>query len=246
MKIVDAYWEKRNLGIDTKEITIESTDSIAELKKTLNFLKDDIKQYIVVKLPIGKPESIQLLTEFGFIFTESLFEVSLDLKKYTLPKIFEKFDVMLSCCQISSDDDLKRLEKELYKGVFETDRIALNPMFGIEVAAKRYMNWIQDEIKKEAKIFEIRHKNEALGFFAIKPLSANKYSVFLAGMYLNKDNAFFGFSILSKSIEEILKMGGKSIKTHISSNNLSVVRLYAQFGFIPSNICYVMSRISGE
>jgi hypothetical protein len=244
MKIVDAYWEKRNLGVETKEIIVSASDNISDLKEVLRSFSSVSNSYIIVKIPTGIPEYVQLLTDNGFYFVESLFEVSLNIKEAQVPVSLKRFDSLLSYNQLISVDEIKRLENEIRKGIFTSDRIALTPQFGIDIAAKRYINWINDEIDKGAKVFEIIFKTTPIGFFALKPLSNNRYDNFLAGMYVNKNNFGFGFSILSKPLEEVKKINGDYILTHISSNNLKVVKLYAQFGYMTTDIMYVMSRIN--
>jgi hypothetical protein len=244
MKIIDAYWEKRNLGIDTKEIVVSASDSISDLIETIQSFSNISQLYIVVKIPTGIPEYIQFLIEQGFCFVESLFEVSLNVKSACVPDILKKFDSLLSYHQLNNETEMERLKNEIKKGIFVSDRIALNPQFGTKIAAVRYINWINDEIAKGAKVFEIIYKTTPIGFFALKRLAENEYDNFLGGMYVNQENFGYGFSILSKSIEEVKKQHGKSITTHISSNNIKVMRLYFQFGFVPTDIVYVMSKIS--
>jgi hypothetical protein len=166
------------------------------------------------------------------------------MKNAHIPEILIKFDNLLSYRQLNDKTEIGRLENEIKKGIFISDRIALNSQFGIEKAAVRYMNWINDEVVKGAKVFEIIYKTTPIGFFTLKCLAENKYDNFLAGMYVNQENFGYGFSILSKSIEEVKKQHGKSITTHISSNNIEVMRLYFQFGFVPTDVVYVMSKIS--
>jgi hypothetical protein len=242
MKIIDAYWEKRNLGIDTKEIIVSASDSILDLEQVTKSFSSASKLYVVVKIPTGIPEYIQLLTENGFCFVETLFEVSINIKDVQLPYTLKKFDSLLSYHELNDKVEIDRLYTEIKKGIFTSDRIALHPLFGIDIAAKRYINWLNDEIEKGAKIFEITYKTIHIGFFALKYLSENKYDNFLAGMYVNKENFGYGFSILSKPIEEVRKQKGNCITTHISSNNLKIMRLYFQFGFIPTDVVYVMSK----
>ena len=241
MLITDAFWEKRNLDIETKEIVLSDSDSLLDIENTLNSLPSK-KQYIVVKIPAGKPDFIKLLTKKGFYFIESLFEVSLRIVDFQLPKSLKKFDEMLTYRKLVSDEDFEKLEIEIKKGIFTTDRIALDPNFGIDISALRYVNWLEDEVQKGCEIFEILCKEKPIGFFALKKLSDGKYDNFLAGMYRNDSAAGFGFSILSKPITELQKKQAKFYVTHISSNNLSVMKLYFYFGFSPVNVVYVMTK----
>jgi len=241
MQVIDAFWEKRNLGIETKEIILHKNDLLHDIENVLNLLSSD-KRYIVIKVPVGKLDFIKFLTDKGFCFVETLLEVTLHIEEFNLPKILKRFDDMLKYRKLTTIDDFERLEKEIKKGIFTTDRIAINPNFGIDIAAIRYINWIRDEIQKGNEIFEILCKDEPIGFFALKMISNGKYDNFLAGIYRREQNNGFGFSILSKPIMELKKRQAKLYTTHISSNNLAVMRLYFSLGFSPTNIVYVMTK----
>ena len=241
MEVIDAFWEKRNLGIDAKELILHRNDSLSDIEDTLNPLFSK-KQYIVVKIPFCKPDFIKFFTDKGFCFVESLFETSLCIETFQLPKPFKRFDDMLLYRKLLTDVDFERLENEIKRGIFTTDRIALDPNFGIDIAANRYVNWIRDEIQRGSEAYEILYKEKPIGFFTLKNLSNGKYDNFLSGMYLGGQNAGFGFSTLSKPITELAKRQVKFYVSHVSSNNLSAMRLCLYFGFIPSDVVYVMTK----
>jgi len=242
VQIIDAFWEKRNLGIETKEIVLSISDSLSDIETVLDRLPSE-KQYVVIKIPVGKPDFIKYLTKKGFCFVESLFEVSLSVADFQIPKALKKFDEMLSYRKLTTTEDLIQLEIEIKKGIFSSDRIALDANFGIDISAIRYVNWLKDEVQKGSEVFEILCKEKPIGFFALKDLSDGKYDNFLAGMYRNEANIGFGFSILSKPIIELHNRDAKYYVTHISSNNLAVMRLYFNFGFSPTDIVYIMTKM---
>ena len=243
MQIIDAFWEKRNIGIKTTEIILSNADALSDIENVLNSLSCE-RQYIVVKLPVGRPDFIKFLTDRKFYFVESLFEVLLCVADFQLPISLKRFDDMLSYKKMTSDNDFQRLETEIKKGIFTTDRISLDVHFGIDISMVRYINWLKDEVRKGSEIFEILYKEKEIGFFALKNLSDGKYDNFLAGMYKNELNMGFGFSILSKPMLELSNGQAKVYVTHISSNNLAVMRLYFSFGFTPTDIVYVMTKLS--
>ena len=240
MQIIDAFWEKRNLGVETKEIVLSNSDSLSDIENGINSLSSE-KRYTVVKVPNGRTDFVKLLTNKGFCFVESLFEVSLRIADFQLPESLKRFDSLLSYRQLVTGEAFERLEKEIKKGIFTTDRVALD--FGIDMAAVRYINWIKDEQQAGSEIFEILYEEEPIGFFTLKNLSNGRYDNFLAGMYHSESNQGLGFSILSKPIIELSRRKAKFYVTHISSNNLAVMRLYFSFGFTPANIVYVMTKL---
>jgi len=49
MLIIDAFWEKRNLDVEAKEIVLSDSDSLSDIEDTLNSLPSE-NQYIVANL----------------------------------------------------------------------------------------------------------------------------------------------------------------------------------------------------
>ena len=244
MKIINADWEKRNIGVTCKEVILSTSDSITDLYDIISSFADLYNHYFVFKIPNCMPQHIQLLTECGYIFAETLFEVSLNVNEASVPSQIARIDSLIKYREILNADEFLSISKEIEKGIFSTDRIALNPNFGKTAASTRYNNWLNDEIANATKIYEINYQTSPIGFFALKKLSEKEYDNFLAGMYLDHNNFGLGFSIITKPIEEVKKRGGDLITTHISSNNLQVMRLYFKFGFLPKDIVYVMTKNS--
>jgi len=245
MEIIDAFWEKRNLGIETKEIILHADDSVSVIEHFFDSLSSE-KLYLVVKVPVGRHDFIHFLTRKGFCFVESLFKMSIRLDTFRLPESFRRFDDKLKYKILTTVDDFKRLETEIKKGIFVTDRIAIDANFGIEVASNRYFNWIKDEIQKGSEVFEILYRETAIGFFTLKNVSNGKYNGFLAGMYRNDYSLGFGFSILSKPIIELKNRKAKIYFGHVSSNNLPIMRLLINFGYLPDEVFYVMTKINNN
>jgi hypothetical protein len=239
MQIVNTFWEQNNLGVSSEEVVLENKDGIEDL---LGYIKKKSKvQYTVIKVPQPKVEYFEILSSNGFVFRETLIEVKMDLNSFKLPVKLSKLDTLLSY-QKASDIELENVCNEIGLGIFDTDRIALDNKFGVAISSKRYSNWVMDEYKKNNDIFQIYYKNDPIGFFGIKKKSDGNYDNFLAGIYLKYKSFGFGFSIISKAIEEIRLLGGLKYTTHISSNNLSVIRLYQEFGFVTQNLQYVFVR----
>jgi len=128
------------------------------------------------------------------------------------------------------------------KGIFNTDRIFLDPFFSFEQAYTRYVNWIQDECKKGAQLYEIQYKGVGIGFFTLKKINENTYFPFLAGMYPDQPHAGLGYSIVRKPIEKVISLNGKKISTYISSNNTVIYQIQTKQGFIPHESRYIFIK----
>ena len=58
----------------------------------------------------------------------------------------------------------------------------------------------------------------------------------------NEEKVGLGFSVLAKPIEDVMKRGGRYISTYVSSNNLPIVKLHTQLGFLPNKIYNVFVK----
>ena len=77
MKIIDAIWEKRNLGVKTTEILIQAGDKIEDYSLVEKEIIDNQTKYIVVKTPVNLKEYIWGLPKLGYNFIEVAFEIML-------------------------------------------------------------------------------------------------------------------------------------------------------------------------
>lgn len=171
----------------------------------------------------------------------------LDVRNYRLSALEQRFNSQIHYRKLSIKKELEGFEAELDKGLFNTDRIYLDPNFTKEQAAHRYKCWIKDEMERGAELFEISYKENAIGFFTQKQLDEKTYYPFLAGLYPgNQEKVGLGFSVLAKPIEDVMKRGGRYISTYVSSNNLPIVKLHTQLGFLPNKICNVFVKHNFE
>ena len=87
MKIIDAIWEKRNLGVSSYEVVIEAEDSASDIEKKLAELDAD---YIVVKVPTEHSDVLESVQKSGFSYIEDLIHVEHDLSEVTRNRIIYK------------------------------------------------------------------------------------------------------------------------------------------------------------
>ena len=245
MKIINASWEERNLGVTCCEVTIEKDDSLSYVEDGLSRLSS--VQYLVIKVDAPNVEAHLLLEKLGYTFIEANINMFLDVRNYRLSALEQRFNSQIHYRKLSIKKELEGFEAELDKGLFNTDRIYLDPNFTKEQAAHRYKCWIKDEMERGAELFEISYKENAIGFFTQKQLDEKTYYPFLAGLYPgNQEKVGLGFSVLAKPIEDVMKRGGRYISTYVSSNNLPMVKLHAQLGFLPNKICNVFVKHNFE
>ena len=239
MKIIDAFWEKRNLGVSCTEIMIEKDDHVSCVDKISSTL--EASDYLVVKVPIGRFDINESLTQNGFVFVEGSINFHLNVKDAILSPLQQRLNNVVTYSEMT-ESDLIQLFNEIGAGMFKTDRILLDSCFTEKQAATRYVNWIKDEIGKAAQVYKIVYKEDSIGFFAFKKVGDDVYYPFLAGLYEKFANSGLGFATLRKPIEEAIKRNGKAISTYVSTNNHSVLRAHTQQGFSINELQYVFVK----
>lgn len=228
MKVVDAVWEKRNLGIDTVEVEIEVGDTEEQVREVLNSVS---APYSVIKVPTELGCMIRVVQEMGYRYAETSFALSGKIKDMIVPKAYIRYCNVLETT-IADEDLTARVLSEVGSGhIFATDRIALDPMFSQVIAGKRYANWIGDEIKRGAKIYISNYKGMPVSFTVMKGLEDGVYHSFLGGVFEDAANKGFGFSGLLAIYDVVKQNEGKKILTHVSSNNMPMLRLHMSFGY---------------
>ena len=240
MKVIDAYWEKRNLGKSTVEITFSDNEPINE-DCFISAVGD--YEYVVCKVPVGDVNVNHTLNKFGFCFIESSFELGCDVEKINLNPLLKRLDRDVDYVQIITEEDLNILKNNFEKGIVKTDRIALDTNFGVQYSSKRFYNWILDEIDKESTVWHLKFKGQNIGFFGLKKIGQNGvFYPFLGGIYDEFSKSGLGFSILTKATDLIKKCNGNKIITYVSSNNLPILKLHLDLGFSINNIHNVFTR----
>jgi hypothetical protein len=238
VRIVDAVWELRNLGVSCLEVAIEATDTEAEVRNRLSRLT---AQYLVVKVPAGRADLMFCLSDLGYGFIEASIHITRKVAHRELPAIQKRLADSVSYAPMQ-ECDMQVLWNELRKGMHDTERVYLDPHFTREQAANRYICWIQDETAHGADLYKLLYQGQSIGYFTLKHLGGGVYYPFLAGMYEGHRSSGLGFNIAYKPMCEIAARGGESISTYISTNNDKAVRIHVSMGFRFEEIKYVFVK----
>ena len=246
MKIINATWEKRNLGCDAYEIQIERKDlknfssMMSELKK-----QDFSGAYVTVKMPVGNLEALHALEDDGFRFMETQYKIKNKIAYYQHPRGFMSVlkDVELETI-IKKEDQWEKFILKLTPELFTTDRIYLDPVLNINMSAMRYQNWMRDLVGKEdTKLIIIKYRKKAFGFHLFRCDYENGIlDGILGGIFPEFKNTPLGF-IWYAVIYEYGKQNGFSFfEGAFSSNNLSVFKLFMQSGSSCYDTSYVLRK----
>lgn len=235
MIIVDAFWEKRNLGKSSVEINIEKSDSVDDLRQLNNIEAN----YQVIKLPTSRVDLVLSVQSFGFKFVEMMYSCRHDLAVPTLSSPLARMALAFTYTD-ATDTDVEIIREHIYEGMFETDRVAIDPAFGINKAATRYLGWMDDLIKQSAKVIILRYRNKPVGFFVLK-LSGIRCDALIGGIFKEKIGAGFGFMLNYFEIIYAKELGCNELWGAFSSNNGPVFGINTQLGYkiCPSHYVFV-------
>ena len=234
MKVIDAIWEKRNLGLTTVEITVENDDKLELVSEQLKSMTSD---YVVVKLPVGRVDISFLLSKMRYVFIEGMNRISHNLKTVELSddKMKTVEDTQLTPI---NKDDLELILKNVRTGMFTTDRIALDPYFTIDQAANRYVEWIKDEVNRESELYNVIYKHQKAGFIGVRK-SGDGYHDFISGIYEGFTGKGLAICMTYRTIEEARNKGAKFLTTDISCNNIASLQSRYKCGFTVVETTYV-------
>ncbi len=232
MKVIDAYWEKRNLGVDTVEFEAEKNDTTEIIRQTI---AANEKQYNVVKVPAGDFAIKNMLAELGYIYVESMFRLTHKMKVPAVSPAIRRIADRITYMPMT-DDDIDTLFSELEKGIFKTDRIAIDPHFSVEIANKRYINWIKDEIARGNKVIKGMYEGNIFTFSAYKVLDNNVFFAYLGGMFKEYLNCGLAVPATLKGVEYQLMQKPSRIVTYVSSNNRNSLVCDIEAGYVIKDV----------
>ena len=242
MKIVEAAWEKRNLGITCEELALSDEDEAADLGNGLNQLQ---AEYQIVKVPAGKFALYTELAGKGFSFAENLFTLKRELKNSESGSqqmkdltAFEVYEITEEKKRINL---LERIEGEK---IFRTDRIALDPFFGEEASGRRYRLWAEDLLKSDAKLLSVTTEDKDIGFSVLNRCSERVTDQALVGLFPEFQGKGLGCCAIMAAVMESKKLGAEYIQTRVSSNNIPSLKSHLKAGYsIQYSVCVFVKHI---
>lgn len=236
MKIVSEVLEKRNLGVDTISIFVESQDSPQDVEKAL---KETQAQYLVLKIPTTRTDVTYLASNYGYTYVEDMMFLEHNLRPIQRTPLQQR---LYNAVKIEpmKEEDFDLLFQEIKKGSFSFDRISNDPYFGQEVANRRFVNWINDERERGAEFLKGMIKGEMTGFFTIREIEPGVYTSALGGTFMKWRKGGLGTNV--QTPEEVKKRGGKKVVLGVSTNNMIQIRALIQNGYFPVRANHVFIK----
>lgn len=227
MEIIEAVWEKRNLGVECQELNIGKNDSLDQVKETLGKLN---KEYQVVKLPKGRADVAFYLQSQGYYYIENNIEMSRDLKNLDFEKPFNKLVGKFNYYEASEEETQTILKHIKEDNMFDTDKVALDPFFSKNQSGHRFSCWTNEIRGDKVKLYNVNVAEKNIGFFVLRQTGEKKYDSFLAGAY-EPYREIYGSTTIMAPILEAAKRGGKVIEAATSTNNMGSLRVHFGLGY---------------
>lgn len=227
MKFIHALWEKRNLGIDCNEITIECGDTIEYIRTDILNLETE---YTVIKVPTDMSEISIYLQEENYKHIETVINC---VNKAELPKVNNIQQRIINSITYDemNKNDLEVLFDEVKKDMFQTDRISIDKYFTQEQSSRRYIGWINDEVNAGSKIYKLLYKEKAVGFFILKDNEDKTFVAVLGGIYKRYQTYGFGFCMNYYEIHEAIRQNGKKVFNTFSTNNRGATAIHFSMNY---------------
>jgi len=236
MKFVDAYWDTRSLGDRCATLLFQTSDGKEDVAEAMRLSSE--YDLITASVPSGSNLLPGELEAAGFRFVETKLCYEHDLKQVTLPEFEKRFLPDISIKE-ASEEEIRYMEEAIGNGLFATDKISLNPRFGVKVAGKRYINWISDEMEKGAHLYSFFYKDVLSGFFIYKESAPETVYPFLAALFPGKYEKILGVNLVFSCISLAKENEYRRYITDVSSNNLPIIRIIELLGMRIYDIQYI-------
>jgi len=237
MQIIDMPWEIKNLGKRSVSMVIDSSDDLNLIKENIEAISD--YEYQVIKAPIERMDVAYILQENGFVFAETAFDLSLKLKNLKCPDTYTRYIDYTSYSEASSEE-VQLVDSEIRKGIFNTDKVALDPLMSTELSGQRFANWFTTEVESgKSKCYLVNLEDKPIGFFGVKDVNEKKADSFLAGLFDNDDGRGFGISTIYYPLLVAKESGKKTMTARVSSNNPNSLKVHLELGYKIDKMHYV-------
>ena len=238
MKLINAIWEKRNLGVDCIEMHCEERDDVAEVLANLPLRAD----YQVVRIPTGRADLMVAVQDKGYHLIEMQIRLVRCGRDFALPPLYKRFEPDLSFREATPDEGEKVAATMETGDIFRTDRISLDPWFAKGQAGRRYACWTRDLLRNGGRMSLVSLKGREVGFGVVMAKPDGRYDSCLGGIFSGWENRGMGFIHVFVNTAVPFKNGARTVVGHVSSNNLPALRLHLAFGYEVQAMEYVLIR----
>lgn len=241
MKVINAFWEQRNLGLKVCEIIFDVKDnpdiaSIAELEREY--------EYLVAKIPATAVELVHVLENNGFRYLENQIVLQFSSDQYKkLDDSWKSRFKDITCNKVTEEGTLIYISNQIRKGLYVNGRISSDPLIPEGVSDLRIINWLNDLfIKKNASIYILSEQNIPVGYFVLEKIKNVHLNIVQAGIFRDYQNRGFSFLLLYHILRKACEDGFKGIFASISSGNRKTINSISKFVHIRIKESYIVLR----
>lgn len=244
IKIVHAQWEQENLGLRVCEVEVPNETSLSGLKAALldtwNF------DYCLVKLQAPRIDLAHELQRSGFFFLETQIELVRSAEVNPAHTRVQARALEKTVLEKCPTEDIQSFAAWLNEAIFTTDRIAIDPKFSVEIANRRYRNWVNSAVQSaSAELFWIALSSDSkkkIGFVLLSQNDVGHPVGLLGGIKPKYQALGLAHSLVLQPLRLAAESGFPTYRTRVSSNNLNVLRLYLDAGYNVVGLHYVFRR----
>ena len=239
MKIIEATWEKRNLGVDGCEFHIELHD---EIENVFPIIDNYYMEYQVMRIPCGNTSVLLEAQKKGFEFIEMSIHLQKNMSEVYVPDMYRRFMPYLSFEYANEEEKRNVLEIVREKEMFVTDKVARDPYFGSKKAGIRYSYWLEEILNTKGKLLIVRYKDIKVGFDVCVDKGNGVVEAVLGGVFPEYENKGLGFAPIYLLLKSAQNTDVKKMVVTVSSNNMAILRLHEAFGFRIESMSYVLFK----
>ena len=241
MRIIDCEWELKNIGKKTCEVLIDKNDIVDD---NLLHVLDSEYEYQVVKVDPDNIAANIKLGDNGFHLVETQIDLELKYQEFNFNDSLIKYiEPDISFKDINEREGFEGILNRVTPEMFITDRIALDPYFGLDYSYMRYCNWMKTAFDNQtAQFLSLQYKGEGVGFSMYR-IKDGIWHGDLGGIFPSA-GVGLGLMLVSGGFIYIKQRGLniKKIVTSISSNNASVIQPYNYCHFSFKKFKYVFVK----
>lgn len=242
MKLVDAYWEKKNIGETTVEVIIEEADNISEIEESIQSI---IADYQVAKVPVNSFEYYNLLQKMGFTFVETMVTCVRDMRPVVIPSNREELNKRLRLKEMD-EREFDKMQHAVANGLYYTDRLSIDPHFSMAQSSNRYMNWLKQEWENGNEFYCLMDDDKYVGYLDLKKNDEKSYTDMMTGIFPEYRGNGYAMGFTSKLIDMLRERGAEKVYGDISTNNMPSLQSRLRYGYNIDHMNYIFVKHAGE
>jgi hypothetical protein len=179
--------------------------------------------------------------KLGYRFVETMTYCYHSGEAFNLNSIQQRIVDRISW-RLMDDTGFEGLFERIGLGMFTQDRVSLDVQFRRDLANQRYIYWIQDELDRGGRVYQVRYGDRELGFFSLKRTGDAETFAFLSGVYAEFRNSGFGFCCHYCEVVEGIRSGARRVMTSYSSNNRGATAVHLSMGHVLHQQAYILVK----